>query len=244
MMNRICFFLLGLSLILGSGCGLADDEGLFNCIDGEGVITTEELLLEDFTKIELKISADIYLRQGDVQKVEVEGQQNVIYQLDLDVNGETWEIEFDDCVDNYESLKIYITMPEIKELKISGSGMIYGENELAVGDIRLRISGSGDIDLVLSGSTGIDTKISGSGKIKLQGIADEFKLRISGSGDYRAFDLETLYGEVNISGSGDAEVRALDELDVDISGSGDVYYKGTPELRTDVSGSGDVIDAN
>ena len=233
-----CFFLL-----IGSGCGLNDDEGLFGCINGEGETITEELVLNDFSKIKLKISADVYVTQGDVQKVEVKGQQNIIHQLDLDVNGETWEIEFDDCVRNYNDLKIYITIPEIKELNISGSGLIYGENDFTVGDLRLRISGSGDIDLIVDAND-IDSKISGSGKIKMGGTTNRFKLAISGSGDYRAFDLDSEDGEIEISGSGDAEVNVSDELDIEISGSGDVYYKGTPALRIGISGSGNVIDAN
>lgn len=244
MIKNYLFAIIFLSLLLGSGCGFGDDEGLFSCVEGNGPTITQELILDDFTKIKLKISADVYLSQGSEQKVEVEGQQNIIHQLDLDVNGETWEIEFDDCVRNHDGLKIYIIIPEIKELNISGSGEIYSENDLAVGDLRLRISGSGDMDLSISESTGIDTKISGSGEIKLQGFADQFELAISGSGDYEAFDLETADGEIKISGSGDAEVRVTDELDVKISGSGDVYYKGNPVLDVDISGSGSVIDAN
>lgn len=243
-MNRnYLFFTVCLFLILGTGCGLSDDEGLFKCMEGEGGIITEELFLNEFSKIKLKTSGDVYLTQGDVQKVLVEGQQNIIHQLDLDVNGDTWEIEFDDCVKDYEQLRFYITIPEIKELNISGSGMIYGENDFDLGDIRLRISGSGDIDII-GEAEDIDSKISGAGKIKLAGYSERFKLNISGSGDYRAFDLDTQDGDIKISGSGEAEVTVNDELDVEISGSGDVYYKGQPALRLDISGSGDVIDAN
>jgi putative autotransporter adhesin-like protein len=243
MIRNYLFLTVCVILLISSGCGLNDDEGLFGCINGEGETITEELALSDFSKIKLKVSADVYVTQGDFQKVEVKGQQNIIHQLDLDVNGETWEIEFDDCVRNYNDLKIYITIPEIKELNISGSGMIYGENDFAVGDLRLRISGSGDIDLIVDAND-IDSKISGSGKIKLGGTTNRFKLAISGSGDYRTFDLGSEDGEIEISGSGDAEVNVSDELDIDISGSGDVYYKGAPALRIDISGSGNVIDAN
>jgi len=243
MIRNYLFLSLCVLVLLGTGCGLNDDEGLFDCTNGAGDTISETLVLEDFAKIKLKVSADIYLTQGDVQEVIVEGQQNIIHQLDLDIIGETWEIEFDDCVKNYDNLKIYITMPEIKELNISGSGMIYGENEIDLGDARLRISGSGDIDLATNAEY-LDTKITGSGKIKLAGTADRFDLDISGSGDYRTFDLETRIGEIKISGSGEAEVNVSDDLDIDISGSGDVYYKGQPTLHTSISGSGDVVDAN
>lgn len=227
-----------------SSCEWNDDEGLFSCIDGEGETISDELLLDDFTRLKIKIDADVYLTQGETQKVVVEGQQNIIHSLDLDVNDDQWEIELDGCVDDYNGLKFYITMPKISELNISGSGMIYGENEFKLDYLKLRVSGSGDIDIAMEECTDLDTKISGSGDIKLTGITENFDLKISGSGDYDAFDLKSEDGDIEISGSGDAEVTATDELEVKISGSGDVYYKGEPDLDIEVSGSGDVVDAN
>jgi hypothetical protein len=244
MKRNYLFLLTSLFTILLSGCDWNDDEGLFSCIDGDGDTISEELQIDDFSKLKLRISGDVYITQGETQKVVVEGQQNVIHQLDLDVNDDTWEIEFDDCVDDHDGLKFYITMSEIRELNISGSGMIYGENEFNIDQLKLRISGSGDIDLALAESNAVDSKISGSGRIKLSGVTEDFTLKISGSGDYRAFDLDAQDGVVDISGSGDAEVTANDELRIKISGSGDVYYRGTPDLSIDISGSGDVIDAN
>lgn len=242
MTKKFLFFTVCLMAILISSCGLTDDEGLFDCVDGDGNIVSQELDLDDFSKIDLKIAGDVYVTQGDSQKVVVEAPQNVIHELDLDVRSERWEIEFDDCVKDYE-IKIYITIPEIKELRISGSGMIYGENDFNIGNLVLRVSGSGDIDIVAN-MEDLDAKISGSGKMKLEGEADKLELKISGSGDYRAFDLIAEDVDVEVSGSGDCEVTANDELDVEIRGSGDVYYKGEPEVNTDISGSGDVIDAN
>jgi len=87
MIRNYLFFTACLLVLLGSGCGWNDDESVFGCIDGEGAVTSEELLLNDFTKIKLKISADVYLTQGDVQKVVVEGQQNIIHAIDLDIPG-------------------------------------------------------------------------------------------------------------------------------------------------------------
>lgn len=244
-MNRNYLFLLIIGVVLSfSSCEWNDDEGLFSCIDGEGDMISDELILDDFTRLKLKIDGDVYLTQGETQKVVVEGQQNIIHALDLDVKDDQWEIELDGCVDDYNSLKFYITMPKISELNISGSGMIYGENTFTVDYLKLRISGSGDIDIAIDECTDLDTKISGSGDMKLTGDTENFELKISGSGDFRAFDLKAEDGKVEISGSGDAEVTATDDLEIKISGSGDVYYKGEPDLDVSVSGSGDVIDAN
>lgn len=186
----------------------------------------------------------MFITQGDDLKVRVEAKGNIIDHIELDVRNGVWEIETDRCARDLGDMRFYITMPVITELKIAGSGEIYSENFLEVDDILLGISGSGELDLGLKADD-VDANISGSGSIKLEGTGDNLDLRISGSGDLRAFNLEMNTAMINISGSGDAEVRVLTELDVRISGSGDVFYKGNPaSIDANISGSGRVINAN
>ncbi len=243
-MNKInSLLILLLTLLTITSCHIDDDNGFFNCIRGEGNVVTQEITVPDFTGVKLEIAADVYITQGDDYSVIVTGQQNIIDELERDVQNGRWEIEFDGCVKNYSELTIFIEMPLVDYLSISGSGTIYGENTLYVDEIDLKISGSGDIIFDLNAYK-IDAKVSGSGKMKLSGEAEIANYKISGSGDYHNFQLETLVTEVNISGSGNAEVFVEDYLEVDITGSGDVYYKGYPTLDVRITGSGNVIDAN
>ncbi len=239
-----------LALIFGvftlSGCFINindDDGGLFNCVDGDGPWETRTLDIETFSGIKVDIPVDVYITQGDDFNVEVEGKEDIIDEMELDVHNDIWEIETDRCVRDIGNMKIYITMPDIKSLKISGSGKIIGENEFVVDDIELNISGSGDIDLLLDADD-IDANISGSGEMWMEGTADDLNFKISGSGDLNAFNLICNDVDIRISGTGDARVHALDTLYVNISGSGDVYYKGDPSIDLHISGSGNLIDAN
>lgn len=234
------------ALLFTPGCFLDfdDDDDFFGCVDGDGSIVSEEINLRDFDGIELKISADVYIRQGAEQEVIIEGQRNIIDEIERDVDDGIWEIETDRCI-RYDSddLRIYITVPDITLLRISGSGDIISENTLVVDDIELAISGSGTIDAALDADD-INAKVSGSGDILLEGKGDVLTYNVSGSGDLRAFNLQLRAANITISGSGDADVRVSDELDVRISGSGDVSYKGNPQIDTRISGSGRVINAN
>lgn len=241
-MKNLNWLIIGLvSVVLfTTSCGLSDDDGLFNCERGEGPIVTEELNIDEFRGVELDISADVFITQGSEFSVTVEGEENIINELDLDVTGNVWHICFEDCVRNHDDLNIFITMPVIDYLKIDGSGSITGENFFEVDDLELKISGSGDMDLGV-GADDIDAKISGSGKMILEGDAERLDFKVSGSGDLRAFDLVVEKANVTISGSGDVEVNVTDDLDIKISGSGDVYYKGNPSVSIDITGSGEVI---
>ncbi|MEO1627344.1 MAG: head GIN domain-containing protein, partial [Bacteroidota bacterium] len=233
-------FLFCAAVLTFSACNIDlddDDDGLFNCDEGEGDVITDVISIGDFTGVELKISADVYVRQGSPHEVQIEGQQNIIDQLDRDIDDDTWEIEFDDCVRDYEDLKIYITMPEIEKLSINSSGGMFSENTLVTEDLVLRISGSGDMDLELDAEE-VDSKITGSGDIQLAGNTEEFELEINGSGDFRAFSLNSERGDIEIKGSGDAEVTVEKVLDVKVTGSGDILYRGNPTLNVDITGSG------
>ena len=220
-----------------------DGDGGLGCVRGSGPTVTEFLNIDEFDAIGLEISADVFIEQGPNFEVRVEGQENIIEELDLDVRNGFWEIEFDRCVRNVDDLRIFITMPDITELRINGSGDIIGDNVFDVGDITLRISGSGNMDLALEADD-INSTIVGSGDIRLEGFADDNDLRIDGSGDFYGFNLECFTTNVEILGSGDAEVFVTDDLRVRITGSGDVFYKGNPALDINISGSGRVVDAN
>ena len=243
-MKNPFLFLLSFALVLLAhpGCIVDGDGPYWNCESGTGPVVDVAPDLPNFTGVRLEADARVFITQGDNFEVMARGEENIIERLQLNVQNDTWTIGFSQCVKNYD-LEIYITMPVIDLLSISGSGEITGETFFDTEDIVLRISGSGKMCLGLYSET-IDGKISGSGEVELEGDAEFLDFGISGSGDLKAFGLIAGKADINISGSGDAAVHVLDVLDVSISGSGNVYYKGSPILNVTISGSGDVIDAN
>ncbi len=243
-MKKSFFYLLLFStIIFATPSCVPDDDGWFgNCESGYGPEVEMVLNLSNFKGVKLSCDAKVFITQGDIFEVVAVGEENVIEELELDVEDDTWNIEFDDCMKNYD-LEIYITMPIIKYLAVSGSGEIRGDNFFNVQDIVLRVSGSGGLCLGLYAEE-VDGKISGSGRVELEGEAEFLDFDISGSGDLKAFNIPVEKADINISGSGDASVHVLEVLDVRISGSGNVFYKGHPVINSHISGSGDVVDAN
>ncbi len=166
-----------------------DDDGVFGCVGGDGPVVEAVLALSDFSGVNLNLPIQVIVKQGDVQEVRVEGKQNIIDELERDIRNGIWEIETRDCVRDIGNMKIFITIPEIRELTIAGSGEIFGENVFIVQDVELRISGSGNMDLAMEGDD-YEVIITGSGNVKLEGLADELDLKITGSGDVAAFKLD------------------------------------------------------
>lgn len=231
------------------------------CVNGKGPIVTEMRTETGFTAVNSEIEATLYITQGPEFEIRVLAQQNILDNIETDISGGELQIKGDHCINNSEPVLIYITMPVVSALSISGSGAIYTQNKITSPYISFDISGSGEvttIDSVITGSldvnisgsgnmdfmgsaTAVDAAISGSGDISMTGFGTNLDVDISGSGEMHGYNFPVSIADINISGSGSMETNVMVELDVDISGSGDVYYKGTPVVSAKMSGSGTLI---
>ena len=214
-----------------------------NCEEGFGSTVTQDLNLSDFTGFELNVDAQVYLRTGDEVEVTVKGQGNIIDELETRVRNDVWEIEFNDCVEDSDVLRIYITSPNLTFIANNGSGKIQSDDILNISDLEVKNNGSGAIQLSIQGDI-ITARNTGSGKLEIEGVASTLDANLRGSGDLQAFDLLAKDGQVEIDGSGDAQVNISDFLEIMIEGSGDVYYKGDPDLKVTTRGSGKVFNAD
>ena len=206
---------------------------------GEGPIVTERRSLPEFQSIENAVGADIILTQGRQKEVVIEAQQNVLNELKTEVQNGRLEIEFDKNVGRHDGIKLYITIPVISEVSLSGSGSVRSENELKGDELKVNISGSGNMDIQARYER-LKSVISGSGDMNLAGRGEYLEVQISGSGNVQAVDFEAEEAIVRISGSGGVEVDVEESLDVSIAGSGDLKYKGRPVVKSSTSGSGSV----
>lgn len=214
------------------------------CEKGKGAEVTQTLELPPIEGLSLCIAANVNLTYGEEQSISVTGQQNIIDNLKLDVDNDVWIIDGKKCMNYKKDLVIDITLPTLKEVKISGAGDVRSTNHFPEqGDLTLGISGAGDLDLSID-ALALTSKISGAGDIVLEGTATSADHKVSGSGDVAAFEFPTADVDVKISGAGNMKVNATETLDVVISGSGDVYYKGNPTMNVDISGAGDIHNAN
>lgn len=210
-----------------------------NGVRGEGPIVERTIDVERFDGFALTISGDVYVEKGSTQKVVVKGQQNLIDLLNTDANDGFWKIKFTESVNNMKDFKIYITVPNLEEVYVSGSGDVYSKGTFSGDNMEVGVSGSGNIEFAVDADN-LEVKVSGSGNIDLAGKARSVEMRVSGSGDIDAAQLMVKNCEAQVTGSGDIRINASEELDARVVGSGDIYYKGDPKVRSRITGSGDV----
>ena len=208
--------------------------------------TTQKREVSAFTEISLRIGAKVHLKQGNVQSVEVKGKETTLEKLITEVNGRSLVIRYpnDSWFSKWNpgSVDVYVTMPQIDGLAISGSGSIVSDGIIESRILDVTISGSGDIKLDNLKTEKVSATISGSGNIHLFGKqnAAELKAVISGSGNVKAIEFPADNVDVKIVGSGNCWVNSTKNLVVKLAGSGNIVYRGNPSIDSSIAGSGKV----
>ncbi len=214
-------------------------------IRGNGVVGTEQRQIGDFSGVEIRGGIDVFVSQGTVPSLRIEGDQNLLKYIEVRREGDLVQVS---TRNGYNlkpraGLKVYASAPTFNKLYVIGSGDIKSQSRItSPTSINAEIRGSGDIQLDVDAPV-VTADISGSGDIALNGATRDFKGSIRGSGDIKCFNLQSETSNVDIAGSGDAQVSASKQLIVDIKGAGDVKYKGNPSINQSIKGAGSVTKA-
>lgn len=220
------------------------------CIDGSGPVIMEKRDLSDYTAVSNENSFKVVVSEADSFAVEVEAQQNLLSVIETFVSGNTLVIRQmkGTCIRDGSSVTVYVSMPSLEALYISGSGTIIadvGESD----EFECSNSGSGQltIDSIYAGL--ISHHNSGSGSIRVTGsFADEVIMVNSGSGTVYAGTIHNAPDvEIKHSSSGRimAQLYNIRRLDALLSGSGRIDLSGdTREADYKLTSSGriDALD--
>ncbi|MGE4063447.1 MAG: DUF2807 domain-containing protein [Rhodospirillaceae bacterium] len=191
--------------------------------EAPGPVTKESRTVGDFTGVSFGGSGKVFITVGPKASLVLEADAQTLSRTRTEVDaGGVLRIRRrgDDDWGHRGDVTAYVTVPELKLARVSGSG-----------------------DLKVAGLNGgkTDLSISGSGNVEADGKVDKLGVSISGSGSAKMEKLVVGDAQVAISGSGSAVLDVRDSLDVRVSGSGSVRYLSQPkDIDTSISGSGSV----
>lgn len=242
------------------------------CKNGDGAIQTEFRSINGFTRIDNEMEAEVYVSQGTEYEVKIVAQQNLLEEVVTEMDGDELQIWSKHCLNKHDPIKIYVTLPTLTQLDVSGSGLAVLDGNITSNSLSLVVSGSGymqvldtlftdNVQLTVSGSGKIDyfgesraanAVISGSGNITMigkgyasdTGLQSTLSLTVSGSGAIMAYAYPVEVCYFTISGSGLGQVNVSTLLQGTISGSGSLMYMGNPQLDVTIGGSGSVVHVN
>ncbi|MFH0842068.1 MAG: head GIN domain-containing protein [Bacteroidota bacterium] len=217
---------------------------IYGLAAGQTVKETRDL--KGFTSVGFGVPGNLYIKIGPQFSVELEGSSGDLREVETVITGERLQIKHDNWrFDFREKVNVYVTMPELEGLGVSGSGRADIQSTVKTEDLDLSVSGSGNIYTADLEVENLECSISGSGNMKLGGgSAADTEVSISGSGSFYGDLTKCETMEVHVSGSGNCTCNVTESLEASVSGSGNVTYSGNPRVDARVSGSGRVRTAN
>ncbi len=217
------------------------------CTFGSGNTTTKNVSVPEFSGIVLNGNDNVTISQGP-QKVEVTGKSNIIDRLETYVSNGIWNIKLEEGCYKNADLSFAISVPNISDIKLIGSGNITVNDFIDQNDLYVDLIGSGKINMnENTGTENLKIYIEGSGKFNGFGNFANLNyadIEIFGSGEFNGFPIHANNTLVTLKGSGNCRTYSQEKLEVTIQGSGDLFYKGNPNITVNITGTGKVIDAN
>lgn len=231
-MNRIIF------VIVAAFLNACSSDSAPDCFQSAGDMIREEVSVTNFTKITVFENVGLVLKQGSEIKVEVETGTNLRNEVEVTVeDGRLLLRDTNDCnfFRDYGLTKIYVTAPDITEIRSSTGLKIESDGVLAYPRLNL-ISESfnnmesettdGEFDLEVDG-TSFTIIVNGIAYFKLRGRTEFLGVTIA-AGDSRV----------------EAQNLRAEFIDFDHRGSNDILCNPQELIKGEIRGTGNVLSYN
>ncbi|MBD3169531.1 MAG: hypothetical protein GF307_08615, partial [candidate division Zixibacteria bacterium] len=232
-------------------------------IRGSGNVVTRDVNISGVDGVHLGTIGTLHVKLGGEEKFVVEAEDNIQEYIKVRVRGGvlTITLESDGGINTTEDIHYYLTVKELKSVKLSSAGDGYIEDDIKTDDFEISISSAGDLEMQKIEANEVDISVSSAGDVEIEdvrareldvrissagdvsihdGEVERQDVRISSAGDYNAKSVSSKEAKVMVSSSGDAVVMVEERLDASSSSSGSILYIGDPVVHSRTSSSGDV----
>ncbi|KJD32540.1 lipoprotein [Tamlana nanhaiensis] len=228
-------------IILVSIVFACNSENANDCFQKTGDILEQEVAVEAFTKIWVNRDIELIIGQGETQKVVVETGENLINDVIAEViDGELFLTDNNACnyVRDYGVTKVYVTAPNITEIRSSTQYAIRSNGVLTYPNLSLFSEDFNEPDTYLSGEFYLEVDCN-SLRILFNGLSNGFisgktnSLNITFASGTSRFEGRNLIAEnvyVWNRSSNDMIVNPQQSLKGKISGTGNVIVVNTPPV--------------
>lgn len=236
MKNTFKIIIITLSLITLHSC---DSKDAFDCFQTAGPIIQQEIEVDAFSKILVEEEVIVILKQGEQQKVVIETGENLLNDIKTYVeNGQLILKNENSCnyVRDYELTKIYVTAPNLTEIRCATNRYIKSEGTLAYPNLTILSENwnsdylaSGDVTLTLEAEK-VAVVANGTSIVTISGTAQQLNLNFAAN-DCRFEGADFIVDQIQIShkSSNDMIVNPQTSLKGTIYSVGNVISKNHPK---------------
>ena len=229
-------------------------------IKGNGNVTEEVRKVKDFDKIEVSRGMNVYISQGEITKVVVNADENLMEYIETRYEGDRLIVTAKANIRQAKSKKVYVTTPNISEIKSTSGSNVYSETKIISKNIELAASSGSNMTLEIkaenvdaSASSGsnlklqtdvenIETSASAGSNIRMKGSTNAFSGKVSSGANIKAEELISQSCEAQAGSGGNIWITVNKELSAKVSSGGNVFYYGEAETKNiEKSSGGNVI---
>lgn len=240
-------------------------------------IVKKDINVSAFNAITASSGWDIIVRQGNRQSVSIEVSETMLDRAIIEVKNGTLHIYNESSKQSFSwkdlrkmrnttrntVQKAYVTVTDLKNIKVSGGVDIHFETPLKTTNFDLTMSGGSDLENLSLDCTDFTGNFSGGCDAEIRFLsARNITANVSGGSDIKLFDINAQQCRIDASGgcdvklkgktqeftinaSGGCDVSASDfearNCNAGFSGSADGEIRVTESLDITVSGSSDVV---
>jgi putative autotransporter adhesin-like protein/cell wall-active antibiotic response 4TMS protein YvqF len=209
---------------------------------GSGRVVTETREVTGFQAVSFSAVGDLNIKQGNVESLSIEAEDNVLPELQTVVRGGTLYISLANGplrVWPSRPIRLNLTVKDLNRVELSGAGNTV-VSELSTKQLQAILSGAGSLRFDGLAVDQLDCTLSGAGGLTVAGRSAKTSVNVSGVGALHGDDLQTASANVNLSGTGGVTLWVTNDLYANISGLGSLGYYGRPTVTKNVSGLGSV----
>lgn len=196
-----------------------------------------------FTGISVSTGIDLYLTQGDEEKVAVSAsEQKYLDHLITEVVNGTLKIYYENKgmswkLGNKANLKAYVSFKTLEKLNASAGADVIASGGIKADKLEMKVTSGADFsgtvhakELVAEVNSGADATVTGS--------ADKITVSVSSGASFKGYDFAVDYCDASASSGGDVKITINKELTAKASSGGDIQYKGAGLIRDIQTSSG------
>lgn len=222
-------------------------ENCLDCFKGVGKQISENRSLDNFRIISIYDPFQVYLIQDSLNKIELEGGENLLNLVSSDINNNELIIQNNNKCNWSRSYKksiitLNIHFVTIDSLYIVGECDVFSKDTINFDRMRLNFESTGTLNIKLKGDN-LDFWQIGNGDFTLEGNVISYFIGSIGSGNIFSKNLHSHFVYVTARHTANCYIYTDKILDIIELGYGNVYYSGDPDsiyVKT-INGNGKII---
>lgn len=227
---------MGAALFL-SACNLNINTGE----NGNGKVVTEEReVTADFTEVRGSAGLEVYLIQGNENKIVVEADENLLQYIETDIEGGKLHVTTSENIGNSKAKKVYVTFKELNVVEASSGADVTGNSVIKSQSLTLKSSSGADLEVEVFAQE-LTAKSSSGADLKISGKVSSLNADASSGSELDAKQLLVINCSAEASSGAEVTVNVQEKLETNVSSGGNINYYGNPiSVNSNESHSGNV----